>query len=78
MCKLREVKARLKEWNKNEFGNINTNLQEKMRKFLWGDSEERRKLHLVGWDRVTKSKKKGGLGVKRIQIHNAKLLCKSW
>lgn len=38
------------------------------RQFLWGDSNEKRRLHMVGWDRVTKSKKRGGLGVRRLLI----------
>lgn len=33
---------------------------------------------MVGWDRVTKSKKNGGLGIKRLLIQNAALLCKWW
>lgn len=53
-------------------------LEKIQRQFLWGDSNEKRKLHLVGWDKVTKSKKRGGLGVKRLQVHNAALLCKWW
>lgn len=55
------------------------NIIEKIqRQFLWGDSEEKRKLHLVKWDKVTKNKKFGGLGVKRLLEHNSALLAKWW
>lgn len=38
------------------------------RQFLWGDTNEKRKLHMVGWDRVTKSRKHGGLGIKKLDV----------
>ena len=31
--------------------------------FLWGSSDSRRKMHWVGWDKVTKPKAEGGLGI---------------
>lgn len=48
------------------------------RQFLWGDSEGKKKLHLVKWDKITKNKKFGGLGIKRLMEHNAALLAKWW
>lgn len=33
------------------------------RGFLWGSSSEKRKLHLVGWNKIVKPKEKGGLGI---------------
>ena len=33
------------------------------RNFLWGSAENKRKLHLVGWKKVTKPKEEGGLGL---------------
>ncbi|XP_072087679.1 uncharacterized protein [Arachis hypogaea] len=32
-------------------------------KFLWGDSENFRKIHLINWDKVCSPKKLGGLGI---------------
>ncbi|XP_028113957.1 uncharacterized protein LOC114312000 [Camellia sinensis] len=46
--------------------------------FLWGGSDLRRKVHLVKWEDVSKSKNLGGLGVKRIRIMNVCLLLKWW
>lgn len=31
--------------------------------FLWGSSENKKKFHLVGWNKITRYKKEGGLGV---------------
>lgn len=33
---------------------------------------------MVGWERITKSKSHGGLGIKKLDIQNAALLCKWW
>lgn len=44
--------------------------------FLWGSTEAHRKLHLVGWDSVTKPKEGGGLGIKRARDTNKTLLAK--
>lgn len=48
------------------------------RKFLWGDTEERKKLHLIGWDKLTRKKKYGSLGIKRLMEQNTALLAKWW
>lgn len=34
------------------------------RNFVWGSTEVKRKIHLVGWDKVTSHKDEGGLGIK--------------
>ncbi|KAK3211993.1 hypothetical protein Dsin_016699 [Dipteronia sinensis] len=44
--------------------------------FFWGDGVEKRKIHLVGWDSICRSKKNGGLGVARILDMNKSLLAK--
>jgi hypothetical protein len=36
------------------------------------------KYHLVKWQKVCKSKKKGGLGIKTLRKMNIALLCKWW
>lgn len=46
--------------------------------FLWGGSNLKRKIHLVKWEEVTKSKKQGGLGVRKVRDLNDCLLAKWW
>lgn len=47
-------------------------------KFLWGGSELKRKLHLVGWPKITQAKSNVGLGIKNIKEMNDSLLLKWW
>ena len=47
-----------------------------LRDFLWGGGNLERKPHLVRWELVCLSKKKGGLGVKCLSTFNKALLCK--
>lgn len=42
------------------------------RNFLWGFNADRRKIHLVKWDKVTKHKKIGGLGVRDSRMANVR------
>ena len=51
-----------------------TQLEKIQRQFLWGDLDNKRKLHLVGLNSVAK----GGLGIRRFVVMNAALLCKWW
>jgi hypothetical protein len=46
------------------------------RRFVWGDSEQRRKAHLVGWDVCCLPKINGGLGLKRPHHINEAVLMK--
>ncbi|XP_024195608.1 uncharacterized protein LOC112198716 [Rosa chinensis] len=49
------------------------------RDFLWGDSNENKKVHLVGWETVCQPKKLGGLGIKKTADMNQAMLAKaSW
>lgn len=34
------------------------------RNFLWGSTDEKGKVHLVGWHHITKSRLRGGLGIR--------------
>lgn len=47
-----------------------------MRRFLWGETDDHRKLHLVIWDSITKPFRIGGLGVPDHGEMNAALLVK--
>ena len=40
-----------------------TQLEKIQRQFLWGDLDNKRKLHLVGWNSVSKGKNLGALGL---------------
>ncbi|XP_004289445.1 PREDICTED: putative ribonuclease H protein At1g65750-like [Fragaria vesca subsp. vesca] len=47
--------------------------------FLWGDSNEKKKIHLVNWESVCKPKHRGGLGLKKTADMNQAMLAKaSW
>ncbi|KAI8560087.1 hypothetical protein RHMOL_Rhmol04G0228000 [Rhododendron molle] len=57
---------------------VGNKIEKIQRKFLWGDTEEKRKLHLIGWDKLTRKKKYGGIGIKRLMEQNTALLAKGW
>ena len=46
------------------------------RNFLWGSSKMARKVHWVGWEKVTQPKKEGGLGFQMVRGRNLALLAK--
>ena len=48
------------------------------RSFFWQGGSQKRKYHLVRWTTISKSKSKGGLGIKDIRKMNISLLCKWW
>ncbi|GLT36867.1 hypothetical protein SLA2020_112150 [Shorea laevis] len=49
---------------------IHMELDRTYRNFIWGAEPEQRKIHLVNWDKVTKGKKYGGLGLKSSKESN--------
>lgn len=51
-------------------------LDQLCRNFLWGHSNQQRKIHLVNWEMVTRPKSKGGLDLHRFQEFNTALLGK--
>ncbi|KAL4201212.1 hypothetical protein AMTRI_Chr02g257500 [Amborella trichopoda] len=53
-------------------------IEQLMRNFLWSGSAETKKIHLVSWKKIFSHKKKGGLGIRDIRIHNWALLGKWW
>ena len=46
------------------------------RDFLWGTSESRKKVHLIGWNKITKAKEEGGLSIHAAKPKNIALLAK--
>ncbi|GLU22472.1 hypothetical protein SLE2022_385450 [Rubroshorea leprosula] len=46
--------------------------------FLWGTSDESKKIAWVNWERVCLAKNKGGLGIPNLAIKNIALLGKWW
>ena len=46
------------------------------RNFLWGTTENQRKVHWVGWQKVTRAKEDGGVGLQTARGRNIALLAK--
>ena len=46
------------------------------RDFLWGLSNEKRRMHLVGWEKIIRPKDEGGLGIQSTRAKNIALLAK--
>jgi hypothetical protein len=46
------------------------------RNFLWGSTDEKKKMHMVGWTKVCRAKKLGGLGIYATKPRNIALLSK--
>ncbi|CAA7014435.1 unnamed protein product [Microthlaspi erraticum] len=44
--------------------------------FVWGSTAEKRKQHLVGWDKVCSPKTEGDLGIRKVNIMNKALVAK--
>ncbi|CAA7051323.1 unnamed protein product [Microthlaspi erraticum] len=55
---------------------IVTRLDKVARAFLWGDTEEKRRQHLVSWEKVCTPKPEGGLGIRQTQAMNKALVAK--
>jgi ribonuclease HI len=46
------------------------------RAFIWGDSEEKKRMHLISWSRITMPKQCGGLGLRKLEFMNEACLMK--
>uniref|UniRef100_A0A2N9IH06 RNase H type-1 domain-containing protein n=1 Tax=Fagus sylvatica TaxID=28930 RepID=A0A2N9IH06_FAGSY len=53
-----------------------SNLDKLNRDFLWGSTNERKKMHMVGWDKVCRPKDLGGLGLYFTKARNLTLPAK--
>lgn len=47
-----------------------------IRRFFWGDSHEKRKMHWISWAQVCLPKDRGGLGIKSLRDMNTAMLAK--
>ena len=55
---------------------ISSGIDRVNRNFLWGTSDAGRRIYWVGWQKVTKTKKEGGLGFQTAKGRNTALLAK--
>jgi hypothetical protein len=55
---------------------IISSIESLFKSFLWGGSEQTRKINWVKWDKVCQNKENGGLGVRRVREFNLSLLGK--
>ena len=44
--------------------------------FLWGSIDNKKKLHMVSWKKITKPKREGGLGIHAAKAKNIAFLAK--
>lgn len=58
---------------------ICSSLDKLNRDFIWGNCDDKKKIHLVNWNTVYKPKISGGLGLKKTIVMNKDMLAKtSW
>lgn len=62
--------------NVQDAKNCGQEIREDSETILWGDTADKKKMHLVGWNKMTLNKQMGGLGIKKLQIQNLSLLSK--
>lgn len=54
-------------------------IQKIRRSFIWGDNDQRKKVHLLSWDKLILPKGLGGLGLRNLEnMNNACLLKLGW
>ncbi|MCH93118.1 RNA-directed DNA polymerase (Reverse transcriptase) [Trifolium medium] len=50
--------------------------QRMQRRFIWGDTDQARRYHAVGWHILSKPKTSGGLGLRRLDVMNKACILK--
>jgi hypothetical protein len=53
-------------------------LASRRKTFLWQGGGDKKKYHLIIWERVCTDRRKGGLGIKNLKLINICLMCKWW
>jgi hypothetical protein len=51
-------------------------IQKMQRQFIWGDTEQKRRFHAIGWEKITVPKWLGGLGIRKLDHMNQACLLK--
>lgn len=51
-------------------------IDKKIRSFIWGSTDSKRRAHLVNWDQITQPKNRGGLGLRKARDMNHAFLAK--
>ena len=52
------------------------NIDQKVRNFIWGSSQEKKKVHIARWEIVTNTKEIGGLGIRSTRNINIAFMAK--
>ncbi|XP_065622049.1 uncharacterized protein LOC111985840 [Quercus suber] len=58
-------------------GKIIVGIDRVNRNFLWGSLDTTRKVHWMGWEKVTQPKKEGGLGIQSTRVIQGPIPCES-
>ncbi|GAU10179.1 hypothetical protein TSUD_416550 [Trifolium subterraneum] len=51
-------------------------IQRMQRQFIWGDTDQKKRFHAIGWDTITTPKWQGGLGLRNLEVMNKACLLK--
>jgi hypothetical protein len=51
-------------------------IEKAQRAFVWGDTEDKRKAHMISWETMTQPKWCGGMGMRKLQSMNETCLMK--
>lgn len=57
-------------------GKVTQNIDRLCRNFIWGSTDNKNKLNLISWKKITTEKKYGGLGLQSAKEKNVALLAK--
>jgi hypothetical protein len=51
-------------------------LEQIIRNFWWGDEQNKKRMHWMSWDKVTRPKAQGGIGFRNLRVFNQALLAR--